>query len=133
MFQETSWSLTRRVVQFERGRATGVGEGEVGKAVRCRSTSARAAGGRPARAWEHAHNSVHFLGQASFPLTKAQYYEQTDAVAEVVSTWGLADHVRKEIKETTRQPGISKGGSTALAVSIFLTEKGPGLPGADLF
>ena len=27
-----------------------------------------------------------YLGQASFPLSKAQYFEQTDAVAEVVST-----------------------------------------------
>ena len=35
-----------------------------------------------------------FVGQKSFPMTEAQYVEQLDAVAELLTEWGAQDTVR---------------------------------------
>eukprot|EP00850_Spirogloea_muscicola_P011365 SM000070S21331 [mRNA] locus=s70:381383:382894:- [translate_table: standard] len=52
-------------------------------------------------------------------LQEKQYQEQLDAVAEIVSEWGVADMVRACVKSTKQRPGFTGGGG-AKAVSIPL-------------
>ena len=42
-----------------------------------------------------------FVGQKSFPMTEAQYVEQLDAVAELLTEWGAQDTVRAGIPACT--------------------------------
>mmetsp|Transcript_15045 Transcript_15045/g.38227 ORF Transcript_15045/g.38227 Transcript_15045/m.38227 type:complete len:202 (-) Transcript_15045:142-747(-) len=64
-----------------------------------------------------------FLEQKSFPLSEDEYYEQLDAVASLVSEWGLADHVRKEIQASKQAPVIGNAiGGGAQCVSIPLLD-----------
>ena len=45
-----------------------------------------------------------FLGQKSFPLSEAEYVEQTDAVAELLSEWGSGTWCAKRCRSIRRYP-----------------------------
>jgi Domain of unknown function (DUF3067) len=71
----------------------------------------------------HLHVMWKFLEQQSFPLTDSEYQAQLDAIADLVTIWGVADVVRAGIQSASaRGPGISVGGA-AKAIQISL---GPG-------
>ncbi|XRB24926.1 DUF3067 domain-containing protein [Pseudoscourfieldia marina] len=62
-----------------------------------------------------------FLEQKSFPLTEDQYDEQLAAVADLVTEWGCAEHLREEIAKTNKRPVIGHTvGGGAKCVSIPL-------------
>lgn len=60
-----------------------------------------------------------FLEQKSFPLTPEEYDDQLDAVAELLTEWGVAGLVRDQIKAQKVHPGYTVGGG-ARCVSIPL-------------
>ena len=56
--------------------------------------------------------------QVSFPLSEAEYMAQLDAVAELITQWGLVSTVRDGIlRSSSRGPGYTGGGG-ARAVSV---------------
>ena len=57
--------------------------------------------------WKH-------LGQRSFPLSEAQYNDQLQAVAELVTEWGCAEQVREEIPKTPKSPVLDTTGASAV-------------------
>jgi hypothetical protein len=59
-----------------------------------------------------------YLGQKSFPLTEEQYNEQLQAVAELVTEWGVVQQVREGIKSHKKAPGISTVGARAVEVKL---------------
>ena len=50
------------------------------------------------------------LEQRSFHLTPEQYQEQLDAVAELITQWGVASTVRSAIAAAKYAPGHTIGG-----------------------
>lgn len=61
-----------------------------------------------------------FLEQQSFPLTPEEYLDQLDAVASLLTEWGVADVVRKGVVSARdRGPGYTHGGG-ARAITIPL-------------
>ncbi|GMH41484.1 hypothetical protein BSKO_09394 [Bryopsis sp. KO-2023] len=61
-----------------------------------------------------------FLEQQSFPLTSEEYLDQLDAVASLLTEWGVTDVVRKGVVSAReRGPGYTHGGG-ARAISIPL-------------
>jgi hypothetical protein len=63
------------------------------------------------------------LEQQSFPLTDTEYQAQVDAIAELVTVWGVSDVVRNGIRTARpRGPGISIGAAKAVQIDL-----GPGL------
>ncbi|CAD7695745.1 unnamed protein product [Ostreobium quekettii] len=72
-----------------------------------------------------------YLEQQSFPLTEAEYQEQLDAVAYVLTEWGAASTVRQGIAAARRSgPGYTGGGG-AKAVAIPLAVDLEGERGAE--
>ena len=59
-----------------------------------------------------------FLGQKSFPLTEAQYMEQLDAVAELLTEWGVQDDVRAAIPACTKFPKLDTTGANAVMIPL---------------
>jgi len=53
--------------------------------------------------WKH-------LWEQSFPMTEEEYDAQMDAVAWYINEWGLSNFIRKEIQETTQNPGLTVNG-----------------------
>lgn len=52
-----------------------------------------------------------YLEQVSFPLSEAEYMAQLDAVAELLTMWGLVSTVRDGIlRSSARGPGYTGGG-----------------------
>jgi len=67
--------------------------------------------------WKH-------LWEASFPMTEEEYDAQMDAVAWYLTEWGLADYARKELQETTKNPGLTvNGGAKTVLVPLFITQE----------
>eukprot|EP00877_Chromochloris_zofingiensis_P007004 jgi/Chrzof1/2557/Cz11g20080.t1 len=61
-----------------------------------------------------------FLEQRSFHMTEEEYMRQLDAVADLLSDWGVADRVTAAIQaDKSRGPGYTQGGG-ARCVSIPL-------------
>ena len=59
-----------------------------------------------------------FQGQKSFPVTAARYAEQLDAVAELLTEWGVVDEAVKGIKEATTTPSVDTVGATAVMIPL---------------
>ena len=55
-----------------------------------------------------------FQGQKSFPVTAEQYAEQLDAVAELLTEWGVVEEAIKGIKDATTQPSVDTVGANAV-------------------
>ena len=67
-----------------------------------------------------------FQGQKSFPVTAARYAEQLDAVAELLTEWGVVDEAVKGIREATTTPSVDTVGANAVMVplSVVLEDNG---------
>ena len=59
-----------------------------------------------------------FVGQKSFPMTEAQYVEQLDAVAELLTEWGAQDTVRAGIPACTKFPKMDTTGANAVMIPL---------------
>jgi len=59
-----------------------------------------------------------FLGQKSFPLSEKKYMEQLNAVAELLTEWGVADQVREDIKNCKKNPVLDTTGANAVAILL---------------
>ncbi|UPR02858.1 hypothetical protein HOP50_11g61850 [Chloropicon primus] len=59
-----------------------------------------------------------YLGQRSFPMTEERYDEQLGAVAELISEWGCADQIRKEIIECEKNPILDTTGANAVMIAL---------------
>jgi hypothetical protein len=59
-----------------------------------------------------------FVGQKSFPMTEAQYVEQLDAVAELLTEWGAQDTVRAAIPACTKFPKMDTTGANAVMIPL---------------
>ena len=59
-----------------------------------------------------------FVGQKSFPMTEAQYVEQLDAVAELLTEWGAQDEVRAGIPASTKFPKMDTTGANAVMIPL---------------
>lgn len=70
-----------------------------------------------------------FLGQKSFPLSEAEYIEQTDAVAEVLTEWGVGDVVRTELPRWPKFPRMDTTGANAVMIPLSLEDLEEGVPG----
>jgi hypothetical protein len=70
-----------------------------------------------------------FLGQKSFPLSEAEYIEQTDAVAEVLTEWGVGDVVRTELPRWPKFPRMDTTGANAVMIPLGLEDLEEGIPG----
>ena len=55
-----------------------------------------------------------FVGQKSFPLSEEAYLEQLDAVAELLTEWGVVDEACAGIAAATAQPKVDTVGVRAL-------------------
>eukprot|EP00899_Mesostigma_viride_P028630 jgi/Mesvir1/8952/Mv20919-RA.1 len=67
-----------------------------------------------------------FLEQKSFHLTEEGYNGQLDAVADLVTEWGLADMVRQSLKACKKNPVISQGGGAAVSIRLAMARDLPG-------
>jgi hypothetical protein len=67
-----------------------------------------------------------FQGQKSFPVTAARYAEQLDAVAELLTEWGVVDEAVKGISEATTTPSVDTVGANAVMIplSVALEDNG---------
>ena len=70
-----------------------------------------------------------FLGQKSFPLSEAEYIEQTDAVAEVLTEWGVGDVIRTELPRWPKFPRMDTTGANAVMIPLGLEDLEEGVPG----
>eukprot|EP00854_Cymbomonas_tetramitiformis_P003462 gene3462-4348_t len=59
-----------------------------------------------------------FLGQKSFPMSERKYMEQLDAVAELLTEWGVADQVRKDLLKTNKRPVVDTTGGNAVSIPL---------------
>ena len=59
-----------------------------------------------------------FVGQKSFPLSAEAYDEQLDAVAELLSEWGVVDEAVDGIAAATVQPKVDTVGATAVMIPL---------------
>uniref|UniRef100_A0A061S4P9 Uncharacterized protein n=1 Tax=Tetraselmis sp. GSL018 TaxID=582737 RepID=A0A061S4P9_9CHLO len=67
-----------------------------------------------------------YLEQKSFPLSEEEYYEQLDAVASLVTEWGLANYVRDEIRASKMAPVIGNtigGGARCVSIPLIDADK----------
>ena len=71
-----------------------------------------------------------FLGQKSFPLSEAEYVEQTDAVAELLSEWGVGDVVRESLPRHPKTPKMDTTGANAVMIPLGLEDLENGVPGS---
>ncbi len=49
-----------------------------------------------------------YLGQASFPMTEAQYLDRLNTAADYLLAWGTVDQVRSFIEQTRDRPRLGK-------------------------
>ena len=63
-----------------------------------------------------------YLGQRSFPMTEERYDEQLGAVAELISEWGCADQIRKEIAECEKNPVLDTTGANAVMIALDIQD-----------
>lgn len=59
-----------------------------------------------------------YLGQKSFPLSAEQYDEQLQAVAELLTEWGVVQHAVNGLKSHKKAPGVSTVGARAIEVAL---------------
>ena len=59
-----------------------------------------------------------YLGQRSFPMSEKRYMEQLDAVAELVTEWGVADQVRREVLACPKNPVLDTTGANAVHIAL---------------
>jgi hypothetical protein len=59
-----------------------------------------------------------FQGQKSFPLSPAAYAEQLDAVAGLLTEWGVVGEAVKGIRETKSRPGIDTVGANSVTIPL---------------
>ena len=59
-----------------------------------------------------------YVGQKSFPMTEAQYMEQLDAVAGLLTEWGAQDEVRASIPASTKFPKMDTTGANAVMIPL---------------
>lgn len=65
-----------------------------------------------------------FVGQKSFPMTEAQYVEQLDAVAGLLTEWGVQDEVRAAIPAATKFPKMDTTGANAVMIPLGVDVEG---------
>jgi hypothetical protein len=59
-----------------------------------------------------------FLGQKSFPMSERKYMEQLDAVADLLTEWGCADQIRREIPASKTFPKMDTTGANAVSFTL---------------
>ena len=59
-----------------------------------------------------------FVGQKSFPMSEAAYMEQLDAVAGLLTEWGVVDEACDGLAATTIQPQVNTVGATAVMIPL---------------
>ena len=66
-----------------------------------------------------------YLEQVSFPMSEAEYMAQLDAVAELLTQWGLVSTVRDGIqRSSSRGPGYTGGGGARAVSCLRLASEG---------
>jgi hypothetical protein len=61
-----------------------------------------------------------YLGQASFPMSEADYFEHLEAIAAYLNGWNSSDRVREFIAQTRSRPRLGK----AIGIPLDLGERG---------
>jgi len=59
-----------------------------------------------------------FVGQKSFPLSEEAYVEQLDAVAELLTEWGVVDEACAGIASAAKQPKVDTVGVRATVLRL---------------
>jgi hypothetical protein len=59
-----------------------------------------------------------FVGQKSFPMREEAYMEQLDAVAELLTEWGVVEEAVQGIAAATMQPKVDTVGATAIMIPL---------------
>ena len=64
-----------------------------------------------------------FVGQKSFPMTEAEYIEQTNAVAEILTTKNRQDLVRQSLPRWPKWPKMDTTGANAVMIPLDVDEE----------
>ena len=64
-----------------------------------------------------------FVGQKSFPMTEAEYIEQTDAVAEILTMKNRQDLVRANLPIWPKWPKMDTTGANAVMIPLDIDEE----------
>lgn len=59
-----------------------------------------------------------FVGQKSFPLSEAAYMEQLDAVAALLTEWGVVAEAVDGIAAAAKVPKVDTVGATAVMIPL---------------
>ncbi len=59
-----------------------------------------------------------FVGQKSFPMSEAQYMEQLDAVAGLLTEWGVAAEAADGLAAAAAKPKVDTVGATAVMIPL---------------
>jgi hypothetical protein len=59
-----------------------------------------------------------FVGQKSFPLGEEAYMEQLDAVADLLTEWGVVEEAVEGINASTLFPKVDTVGATAVMIPL---------------
>jgi Domain of unknown function (DUF3067) len=60
-----------------------------------------------------------YLEQASFPLTKEQYFDHLDYICNYLNAWGVVEQVKTHLTETKEKPRLGK----AVSIPLDLGER----------
>ena len=63
------------------------------------------------------------LGKANLDLSESEYVAESDAVAELLSEWGVAATVRREIKDSTAYPKLMTKQFPGLFIGLDVAER----------
>jgi len=63
-----------------------------------------------------------FVGQKSFPMTEQKYMEQLDAVASLLTEWGVTDTVRRKLEECQTFPKMDTTGASAVMINLDIED-----------
>ena len=59
-----------------------------------------------------------FQGQRSFPVSAAKYAEQLDAVAELLTEWGVVGEAVAGIRTDTKKPSVDTVGANSVTIPL---------------
>jgi hypothetical protein len=65
-----------------------------------------------------------FQGQRSFPVSAARYEEQLDAVAGLLTEWGVVDEAVRGIRESTKRPSVDTVGANSVTIPLSVDVSG---------
>ena len=67
-----------------------------------------------------------FQGQKSFPISAQRFAEQLDAVAELLTEWGVVGEAVRGIQGATTQPSMDTVGANAVMIPLSVAVGGGG-------